>query len=200
MSASDSDRVFELFERYAAAFARGERPEAGQYLKQAGKDADELAELLDRFLVAAPRREPDAKARALLDSWVSEEPPLLAIRVERGLKVDAVVAELVKRLGLDGKTRPQVKRRYQQLEGGPARAEAGEFPRMGRTWRLLGDAARWRPAGVLGANAAYDRRPDPQAALFDVAAAPVPGHAMERELRETPGTEPDEVDRLFGIA
>jgi cell division protein FtsB len=39
------EHAFELFDEYAAAYARGERPDAGAYLERAGAEADELARL-----------------------------------------------------------------------------------------------------------------------------------------------------------
>ena len=46
--------LFELFDEYASAYARGERPQAREYLERAGPQADELAGLIDRFLVSTP--------------------------------------------------------------------------------------------------------------------------------------------------
>ena len=53
-----------------------------------------------------------------LGLMLAEEPPLLALRVERGMRVDDVVGALVERLGLDEAKRAKVKRYYQRLEGG----------------------------------------------------------------------------------
>jgi DNA repair protein RadA/Sms len=53
-----AERAFELFDEYAAAYARGERPELGEFLARAGEDADELARLVDAFLARAPTPAP----------------------------------------------------------------------------------------------------------------------------------------------
>ena len=50
--------LFELFDEYAAAYARGERPQAREYLARAGPQADELAGLIDEFLQRSPAAEP----------------------------------------------------------------------------------------------------------------------------------------------
>ena len=113
-----SERLFELFDEYAAAYARGERPSADDYLARAGAERSQLAALLDEYLRRAPVQPPNEDDRRYLGLLLAEEPPLLALRVERGLRVDDVVAALIDRLGLDQTKRAKVKRYYQQLEGG----------------------------------------------------------------------------------
>ena len=113
-----SDRLFELFDEYAAAYARGERPTAEDYLERAGEAREQLASLLDQFLRRAPVCPPNEDDRRSLGLMLAEEPPLLALRVERGMRIDDVVGALVERLGLEPAKRPKVKRYYQRLEGG----------------------------------------------------------------------------------
>jgi len=60
-----------LLDEYAARFARGERPDAGAYLARAGRGADELRELIDAFLVAAPPAPPGDEALALMAAWLA---------------------------------------------------------------------------------------------------------------------------------
>jgi hypothetical protein len=65
-----AESVAELFEQYATAYVRGERPRAEEFLARAGADADELAELIDRYLVAAPVPSADEQTAALVSAWV----------------------------------------------------------------------------------------------------------------------------------
>src|SRR5438094_7078845 len=88
---SSVPELFELFDEYAAAYARGERPEADEYLARAGNERDQLASLLDEFLRRSPVPSPTEDERRLLGLMLAEEPPLLSLRVERGLRVDDVV-------------------------------------------------------------------------------------------------------------
>ena len=74
------DRVDELFGEYAEAYARGERPETGEFLARAGGEADELAGLIDRFLAVAPAPTPDDATVALFDAWQAGESPLRRLR------------------------------------------------------------------------------------------------------------------------
>src|SRR5262245_55230659 len=113
-----ADEVFTLFDEYAARFARGERPDTHTYLARAGKGADELAALIDRYLESAPVPAPGEDARAAAAAWVEGEPPLLALRTRRGLRRDEVVDALIGALALDPKKRPKVKEYYHRLEGG----------------------------------------------------------------------------------
>lgn len=192
--------MFELFDEYASAYARGERPRAAEFLERAGPDADELAALLDRFLVASPRGEPDAQTVALVGAWLEGEPPLVGLRVARGIRVDGVAQELVSRLGLDPGKRAKVKRLYQELEKGllePARVSE-------RVWAALGavlgpaveQARRWRPAELRGAAAAYYRRTSFEPLSADLVAG-VP--MMRPSMQQADAEPPDEIDRLFGV-
>jgi hypothetical protein len=113
-----SDLLFQLFDEYAAAYARGESPSAEDFLNRAGAAREQLASLLDEFLRRAPVRPPSEDDTRSLGLMLAEEPPLLALRVEHGLRVDDVVGALIKRLGLDPAKRAKVKRYYQRLEGG----------------------------------------------------------------------------------
>jgi hypothetical protein len=184
--------VLALFEEYAAAYARGEGPRARDFLARAGGDADELAGLLDGFLRRAPAPRPDAEALAAVGALISREPPLVALRNERGIRVEQVVDALVKTLALDPKKRAKVRRHYQRLE-------TGLLPPKGvsaRVWDvvagLLGPGAReaalgWRVDALAAPAPAYFRADAP-------AAAP----AMRMRAAAEP-KEPDEIDRLFGV-
>ena len=190
------DRVFELFDEFAAAYARGERPSLDDYLARAGEDAGELARLADAWLERAPAPPAREDSVELLDAFLAGEPGLVALRARRGLRVDDVVDALLGKLSLDVAKRDKVKRLYQQLEGGlldPGRVSA-------KVWGVVRDvvgpaaeeAARWggRP---LAAEAVFSRAD----ALYRTAAAAPPPLAK----RAAPADEqPDEIDRLFGLA
>ena len=74
------ERVDELFAEYAAAYARGERPAASEFLARAGGEAEELARLIDTFLARAPAPVPDETTVALFEGWRAGESPLLRLR------------------------------------------------------------------------------------------------------------------------
>ena len=110
--------VFELFDEYAAAYARGDRPDADEFLARAGGARKELALLLEEFLRRAPAPMPSEDDVRLVGLLLADEPPLLTLRVRRGVKVDYLVDAVIERLALDPAKRPKVKRYYQRLEGG----------------------------------------------------------------------------------
>ena len=163
-----ADEVMRLFDDFAARFARGERPDAREYLAQARDGADELAALIDRFLETVPPPPPDEDALVAVEAWLRGKPPLLEIRARRGLKVDSVVDALVERLGLDRAKRAKVKRYYQQLETGlldPARVSGRVIDALSETLHArVRDALTWRPRpaaleGLHARLAAHDRPP-----------------------------------------
>jgi hypothetical protein len=183
---SVSEQVADLFAEYADAYTRGEHPRAEEYLARAGGQADEFARLLERFVRAAPAREPDAATLALTEAALLGEPPLVTLRASQGIRVDDVVDALVEQLEVDESKRAKLKSYYQRLEGGlldPAAVNR-------RVWAVLKnmlgprseELGRWepRPATLGGV---YMRAGEP-------AAAPPP---LARRQRE----EPDEIDRLF---
>jgi hypothetical protein len=182
-----ADEVFRLFDEYAARFARGERPDAQQYLAQAGDRRDELAGLIDRFLEGAPATTPDEERRAMAQAWLEGEPPLLALRNRRGVGRETVVAMLVSELDLNPEKRSKVERYYHQLETGlldPRRVSRRIFEVLSETLRAtLADVRGWRQP-PLRADVVYLRATEP--------AAPAP----LRELRDEP-EERDEIDALF---
>ena len=183
-----TEDFFLLFDDFAARHARGERPDVRDYLARAGDSKDDLAELIDGFLVATPAPEPDEETVALMSARVAHQPPLVELRARRGIRVDDVVEALVSRLGLDRRKRPKVKRYYQRLEGGLLDPRGvGD-----RVWRVLADVLRG-PVGELGrwtspagVSTAYLRMHE----AMDVEASPAPrAEAADEEL--------DEIDRLF---
>jgi hypothetical protein len=183
---SVTDRVFDLFDEYAAAYARGERPSAEEYLDRAGSDRDQLASLLDEYLRRAPAQPATEDDKRYLGLMLAQEPPLLQVRVERGLRVDEVVGLLVERLELDSAKWAKVKRYYQRLEG-------GLLDPSGLSRRL-----RSALADILGPSAerALDWTAPPAAAapLFLREAEHVESLA---EVTEPAAGAKDEIDRLF---
>jgi hypothetical protein len=178
-------RLFELFDEYAAAYARGERPSAEAYLDRAGSERNQLALLFADFLRRAPVHDPSEDDKRYLGLMLAEEPPLLSLRVERGLRVDEVVSSLVDALGLEPSKSAKVKRYYQRLEGGLLDPR-GLSKRLRTVLSdILGaseSAISWTAAAEANATA-FLRRAD------YLEAPPVPASpASEGE---------DEIDRLF---
>jgi hypothetical protein len=180
--------LFELFDEYAAAYARGERPQAREYLARAGPDADELARLIDEFLQRAPAAEPDEETRTIAAALVEGHPPLLEFRVQRGLRRDQVVNELVRMLGLDVNKEPKVANYYHQLEGGllePRGVDRRVWDALAKTLKArVDDLVAWRPRPVEAAPA-FLRAADAPPAM-----APSPAPTSTK-------VEHDEIDDLF---
>jgi len=177
--------VVELFEEYAAAYTRGERPRAQGYLERAGPAADDLAKLIDGWLRAVPVPDPDEETTALVEAWTAGQPPLVRLRSRRGVRVDDVVDALVAALALDPAKRAKVKRYYQRLEQGlldPARVSRKVIAVVkGLVGERTTEALAWR-APELGVEPAYYRAGGETATATGMAAEPEPE---------------DEVDRLF---
>ena len=177
-------RADELFGRYADAYAAGERPQAREYLAAAGAEADELAARIDAFLARVPARPPSAESAELLEAFLAEEPPLVALRAARGVRVDDVVTRLVAELGLGEGAAAKVKRHYQRLEQGLLDASGVSE----RVWSVL--------AGVLPGARQLARVVPPPAAPAYYRVSQGFG-AMPRA--EPAADEPDETDALFGV-
>src|SRR6266545_6355514 len=115
------------------------------------------------FLARAPA--PDEQAVQLFEAWQAGEPPLLRLRTARGVTRDAVVAALVKTLGLDEKKKDKVGRYYHELETG--RLEPERVDR--RVWDALAETLSARAADLVGWR---PRRPEFPAAAFARASQP----------------------------
>jgi hypothetical protein len=182
-----ADDVFQLFDDYAARFARGERPDAQVYLARAGEGADELSALIDRYLESAPAPAPDDDEVALAAAWAEDEPPLLTLRNRRGLRRDEVVDSLIGALALDRAKRDKVKDYYHQLETGQLelrRVDRRVFDVLAETLRARFDDVRaWR-ARPFEAQTTYARL---DALADDLRLPTVPKKPEER----------DEIDVLF---
>ena len=177
----------QLFEEYVGRFAGGERPDVREYLARAGGEREEFAHLVDRFLQWAEAPEPDEDAVAITQAWIEGEAPLVALRVRRGLKREAVVAALMQRFSLAAGTREKVERRYHELETGQLdvrRVDPALISELAMLFKArVADLLAWKPQ-PLAADAAYYRAEQP----LTLQSMPAP---------TAPAQEPDEVDRLF---
>jgi hypothetical protein len=177
----------ELFQEFADAYARGDRPRARDYVSRTtGPDADLLAGMIDRFLASTPPRPATAEDERLFDALVSE-PALLQARVRRGLRRDDVVAALIDELELDRSKSDKVREYYHRLESGlldPERVDRRVYAALARLFKTaVHELARWHPEPPATATA-YFRSVDA------VVPAPPPAAPAAAE-------EPDEIDRLF---
>jgi hypothetical protein len=194
------DVVLELFDDYAARYARGERPDVEEYLSRAGAKADELARLIDGYLERAPVPEADQQTAVMMDAWIKGEAPLVALRASRGIRRERVVRALVERLQLDPAKRVKVDGYYHELENGLL--QSGRVDRS--VWVVVADVLGARVSELLTWG---PRRPvaEPGAPAFfradarAVAERPVPAAAAADQPPAT-APEPDDVDRLFGKA
>ena len=189
------NQVRQLFDEFAAAWARGEHPPLDDYINRAGHEGPKLARLVEEYVSRAPVPPPREDSVELLEAFLEREPGLLVLRRRRGLRVDEVVDILTKRLAV--KNRAKLKARYQELEGGlldPRRVNA-------RVW----DALRAAVGPAAAEAAAWGRPVPPPAPAFRFAQkAMLESPALTASERVADDREvvepPDEVDRLFGIA
>jgi hypothetical protein len=185
-----AEDVMALFDEFAVRWARGERPDAREYLRRAGDGADELAPLVEGFAAASPPPEPNEEAVALIRAWRGGEPPLLDLRRRRGLKRGGVVDALVAALGLDPAKRDKASGYYHELESGlldPGRVDRRVFAALAEALRArVDDLLAWEPP--VQHEGVYYRRSDvTSVAAGDAAPAAAPSPEP-----------PDEIDRLFG--
>jgi hypothetical protein len=182
--------VLELLDEFAASFARGEHPDPRDYLARAGEGEHRLVELIDAFLMAAPRPAPDPESVALMEAWIAGEPPLLELRRRRGRRRESVVEAILGALRIDPAKRARVAGYYHRLESGELDLRRVDRRVLSAIADAIGvtleQVAAWAaPAGHPPALEVYLRADsDADAALALPVAAP---------------GEPDEVDRLFGV-
>ncbi len=183
--------VIELFEEYAARVARGDEPDARDYLDRAGADEPKLAALIGEYLLTAPLPEPGEESVAALDAWLHGEGPLLGVRRSRGLKRAAVVERLVGLLGLDARKTPKVADYYHELESGlldTSRVDRRVFDALGTILAVpVSGMLTWRPRVEPSAADAYFR---------------IAGGAEVEQPAPPSGAPPgssewDEIDQLF---
>ena len=180
-----AEPVAALFDEYVAAYARGERPEAAEYLRRAGAQADELAALLDGYLAAAPVPAPTAEAIELFEAWEQGHTPFLALRTARGVTRDHVVDAIVSALALDSTKRGKVKHYVHELEAGllePRLVDRSVLAAIAEAVHAkVEDLFAWRPRPLAVADV-YLRSEVPAAAVMPAPAKP---------------DEEDEICRLF---
>lgn len=177
----------QLFDDYAARFARGERPEPRAYLARAGAGADELAQLIDGYLARASPPPPSEETVALTAAALRGRSPLVEARTRRGLSRDEVVDALIAALGLDRAKRAKVSRYYAELEAGvrePRRVDRRVLEALAQT--LHGGL----PELVWGLPV--------HGKAFRFSAAPAPPQVAAAKVAPEPPQ--DDVDRLFGEA
>lgn len=177
-----------LFDEFATRYLRGEQPDVREYLERAGPDdRDDLGRMLDRFLQAAPARASSEEDVVLMQARLEAAPPLLVLRLRRGLRVDTVTDALLGALGIDPGKRRKVKTYYQRLETGlldPTGVDTS-------VWGALGEFLHANARALAGSGF----RPPALEVVYhrdaDYAAAPavIPTHAAESEW--------DEVDEFF---
>ena len=176
-----------LLDELARRHARGEPLDVEGLLAQAGDRSDELAPMIETFLVRAPRR--TASAQTLAYVRALDDPPILRARVAKALRVDDVVDAIVAACTIQPDARPKVRRYYQQLEGGvldPAPVAASVWDAISALLGRSRESLTVPHAGVPSASPMYraDR-------LFE------PGEVLVLAERLADPEPPDEVDALF---
>ena len=201
--------VDDLFDRYKAAFAAGERPDPQAYLEPlAGADRRELEALIDGFLArgARPAYSPEAFAAAQASplaqrvmAEVSETWPVLLpkARDRAGILRSDLVTRLAEALGVSGRS-DKVERYYHQMERGlldPAGVSDRVLSALGEIVGVSKERLRAaaRPVTPPPAAGAAFARVAPSPAPAPAAAPPA---AMSR-MRSAAPAEWDEVDELF---
>jgi hypothetical protein len=129
---------------------------------------------------------PDEQAVQLFEAWQAGESPLLRLRTARGLTRDAVVAALVRTLGLDERKKEKVKRYYHDLESGLLEPERVDR----RVWNVLAETLGAPVADLVGW---WPRRQEFPAAAFARSARPMMAAMRVPESRDAQ----DDIDRLF---
>jgi hypothetical protein len=185
-----ADRLFELLDEFVVRYRRGEEPDLSEYLARAGEQADDLARLADRLLQALPPPQPSEASVVLAHAWVAGQPPLLELRVKRGLKREDVVDFLRKDLGLAADLREKLHERYHELETG----QLAPAPVDRRVWKALAAALHTRAGDLMAWT-----RPVPPLEAKPMYRGLAAHAALDVDLANDRG-EPDEVDRLFGLS
>ena len=187
------DDVHELFDDYAARYARGERPDARAYLQRAGPRADDLGRLLEGFVQRAPAQTAPPETVAQMRAWLEGESPLVALRTDRKLRREQVVDFLLDRFSLEPDKRPKVEGYYHQLENGlldPDRVDRRVWEALAESFRArVAELLTWRPRPLTAEAGAFYRA--------DALAAPAAMRPARTSLEVEEEAESDEVDRLF---
>jgi len=184
-----SERLEALFDEFAAAHARGERPHVLAFLERAGEEREELGRLIDAYLQVAPVQPPGEETVAAVRARLAE-PGLLRLRRRLGLKRSTVVRSLRMALGLPIAADNRLAARYHELETDllePERVHATVWAALREVFGAdVRDLVRLPPRPAAAPAPAYFRAAD--------AAAPSPERPPE-----APSALASEVDRLFGV-
>jgi len=181
--------VEHLFDEFALRYVRGERPDVREYLERAGTERAELGGMLDRFLQAAPAREPSEEDAVLVQAALEGEPALLVLRQRRKLTFGTVVDALVKTLGLDPGKERKVGDYYHRLETGLL--DPSGVSR--RVWDALGDLLQANARSLAGRRPAHP--PAPAASYRRTGGMVL--YEMAEVAAPAATAEPDEIDMLF---
>ena len=177
-----------LFDDWAARVARGESPDPREYLDRAGPAREELAQLMDAYLQAAPRREPDPETVELARTWLRGDSPLAELRARQGIRRDDVVAAIVDAFDLAPEKAGIVKRYYHRLEAGlldPSRLSRPLLDLLGKTLGVANETILgWRTRSLEVAPAFRSQS--------EVAAA-----AASRQQTANQDEDDPEIRRLF---
>jgi hypothetical protein len=186
-----SELVDQLADEFVVCYRRGEDPDLRDYLGRAGDESEELARVVEVLLRAVPPPEPTPEAVALARAWVAEqEPPLLALRLERGLRREQVIDSLAQRLALAPTLREKLSLRYHELETGqldPTRVDR-------RVWQALGATLRAKAEVLMTWTRPMPRPTAPVMFRAELAPAEAPPPLLDEP------NEPDQVDQLFGLS
>ena len=177
-----------LLDELARRHARGEPLDVEGLLIQAGDRSDELAPMIETFLVRAPRRAASAQTLAYVRAL--DDPPILRARVAKALRVDDVVDAIVAACKIQPHSRPKVRRYYQQLEGGvldPAPVAASVWDAISALLGRSRESLTVPHVGIASSASPMYRADD----LFEPSDMPA---LAERAVEPEP---PDEVDALF---
>ena len=180
-----------LFDRWAAALARGEQPDPLALIREAGERAAELARMMDRYLRARPRPDPDPETVDLARAWIAGDAPLVQLRVRHGLRHDDVVDAVMTEFALAPGQRRAVKRYYHRLEAGQLDPSRLERPLLDLLARVL----RASPASIL----AWRPRPLQVAPAYRITPDVVAGQPLEARasVAREPAEDDEQVRALF---
>ena len=153
-----AEAVEMLFDEWVERFRRGERPDPQEYLRRSGAARNELLALIDAYLVAAPRPEPDPELVDLAAAWMRGESPLVVLRARRGVTRDAALNAIASEFALSEAQRPALRTRFHELEAGlldPAVLSDRLVALLAQLLATTEDVVRsWRPR-QLRATPAY---------------------------------------------
>jgi hypothetical protein len=185
------DRAMRLLEEFAAARARGERPDVIAYLERAGGDAERFGRLVEALWDTSPPPEPSAGSVAVMRALAEDEPPLLVLRRRLGMTLDEMAAALGDLLARPAAETPRLRALYQRLEVGRIDLAEAAPSVHAAVARVLGvDEGELPPAGGAAAGPVFARAGDG-----------IQQHALLEGLPpdDLPGPASPELDRLFGL-